>query len=289
MVRAYLPLFEQDTAAVPSPAPFALADTDRLDGGEKNPGAKALLMSFMVIIVSEIGDKTFFIAAVMAMKSPRLLIFSAAMASLLVMTLLSAFMGHVVPNLISKQYTQILVSGLFLVFGLKMVKDAYGMTGKEGQEELDEVVQELEEKEQAVKADDMETGEVGDGEDEKDELAKRKRHASVKVGRGPLEGFTNLASYLFSPVWTQAFVLTFLGEWGDRSQIATVALAGAEDFWWVTLGSLAGHALCTSIAVIGGRLLAQKISVKTVTLIGGALFLIFGFASFYQAIGFYDQ
>lgn len=31
-----------------------------------------------------------------------------------------------------------------------------------------------------------------------------------------------------SPVFAQAFVLTFLGEWGDRSQITTIAMAGAH-------------------------------------------------------------
>jgi putative Ca2+/H+ antiporter (TMEM165/GDT1 family) len=31
----------------------------------------------------------------------------------------------------------------------------------------------------------------------------------------------------------------------------------------VTLGGTLGHALCTGLAVIGGRLIAQKISVKT--------------------------
>lgn len=31
-----------------------------------------------------------------------------------------------------------------------------------------------------------------------------------------------------NPVFAQAFVLTFLGEWGDRSQITTIAMAGAH-------------------------------------------------------------
>lgn len=64
-------------------------------------------------------------------------------------------------------------------------------------------------------------------------------------------------------VLLQAASLTFLAEWGDRSQLATVVLATREDAVGVVVGGSLGHALCTGLAVIGGRMVAQKISVRT--------------------------
>ena len=79
-------------------------------------------------------------------------------------------------------------------------------------------------------------------------------------------------------VLLQAFTLTFLAEWGDRSQIATIALATHLEPIGVTIGGCMGHALCTGLAVIGGKLLASRISERTVLLSGGALFLVFAIA-----------
>ena len=43
-----------------------------------------------------------------------------------------------------------------------------------------------------------------------------------------IDGARNFFSLLLGPVFVQAFALTFLGEWGDRSQIATIALGAAH-------------------------------------------------------------
>jgi len=48
----------------------------------------------------------------------------------------------------------------------------------------------------------------------------------------------------------------------------------------VIIGGTLGHAICTGIAVLGGRIVAQKISVRTVTLIGGVVFLVFALSAF---------
>merc|ERR1711937_696769 len=74
---------------------------------------------------------------------------------------------------------------------------------------------------------------------------------------------------------TQAFTLTFLAEWGDRSQIATIALAAAKDPFGVTAGGIVGHSFCTGLAVVGGRIIAARISERQVLLCGGILFLLF--------------
>lgn len=49
----------------------------------------AFIAALSVIVVSELGDKTFFIAAIMAMKHPRLTIFIGAITALALMTILS--------------------------------------------------------------------------------------------------------------------------------------------------------------------------------------------------------
>lgn len=101
--------------------------------------------------------------------------------------------------------------------------------------------------------------------------------------KGVVEGARNLFSLFLGPVFVQAFALTFLGEWGDRSQIATIALAAAhvrffplfdaslcldafavveQNLYLVSIGTIIGHSCCTALAVIAGRYIATKISPK---------------------------
>lgn len=49
----------------------------------------AFVASLSMIIVSELGDKTFFIAAIMAMRHPRITVFTGAISALALMTVLS--------------------------------------------------------------------------------------------------------------------------------------------------------------------------------------------------------
>lgn len=89
---------------------------------------------------------------------------------------------------------------------------------------------------------------------------------------------------MLSTVIMKAFTMTFLAEWGDRSQIATISLAAEHDVVGVTLGGCVGHCICTGAAVLGGRQLAQVIDEKTVNIVGGVMFLFFGALTWYEGV-----
>lgn len=269
----------------------------------------SMFLAFTMILVSEIGDKTFLVACLMAMRHDRILVFSAAYGALFVMTVLSAVLGHAVPSLIPKWLTNFLAAGLFLVFGVKMLIEARGISPDEGvSEEMREVEQELEEKEhEALRKSRRRTSSMSPYVLESGRGGIRKARADGRLPSPPDSpisesssranspdrrstlsnisgGINNLFSLLLSPAWVQTFVMTFLAEWGDRSQIATIAMAAGSDYWWVTAGALGGHAICTGVAVLGGKAIAGRVSLRTVTMAGAIAFLIFGLVYLFEAI-----
>jgi putative Ca2+/H+ antiporter (TMEM165/GDT1 family) len=198
-----------------------------------NPLYQAFANSFLMIFANEIGDKTFFIALVMACTHDRRFVYVGAAGALAAMTLLSAGIGLVVPALLAPEYTQWVANLLFVYFGLRLLYEAYRM---------------------------FSNGEGAGPSDELEEVEKELEDKNGKLGKSTV---------------AQAFMLTFTSEWGDRSQIATIALAAEGSAIGVTLGGIVGHACCTALAVLGGRMLVTRLSERFVAVFGGVLFLAF--------------
>jgi len=190
----------------------------------------AFRSSFVMILITELGDKTFFIAALLAMSHGRLSVFLGAAGALAAMTVLSSGIGLVLPHLLPREYTHWAAVALFVYFGCKLVFEAFEMIRS------------------------------GQGAGPSGELKEAEQ---------------TLAASTSTSVVLQALTLTFLAEWGDRSQLATIAMAAANRPLGVMLGGIIGHSCSTSLAVFGGRALGESISERCVVGIGGLLFLAF--------------
>lgn len=120
-----------------------------------------------------------------------------------------------------------------------MLKDGLEMTSGTSsvQDEIKEVEQELQEKDFTSPTSDPSPATAADGPGATHPAEaleagtawkpRRRTRAGSVVDRAS-GGVLNLLNLLFSPVFVQTFIMTFLGEWGDRSQIATITLAAAS-------------------------------------------------------------
>lgn len=153
---------------------------------------------------------------------------------------------------------------LFFFFGLRSLYDALlAWEGGAGESELAEVEAEL--------------GNELSGDD-------KNKKAEGQKGKGWRKTLTSASGGILSPVFLETFIITFLAEWGDRSQIATIGLAASSNPYGVTIGGVMGHAVCTGAAVLGGRHMATRISERAVAICGGVLFILFGVHSLLSGV-----
>jgi putative Ca2+/H+ antiporter (TMEM165/GDT1 family) len=200
------------------------------------------------------------------MKYSRLSVYGGAMLANAIMTLLSALIGNIATKFLPHVYVNYLSALLFIIFGLKMVQEARRMSSEKASEEFHEASDKLNASE-----------------------AKHSNRVDLEGGGGGGRSTTQplnywclslMRKYVFSSVFIQAFGLTFLAEWGDRSQVSTFVLGARENMLGTFVGGTLGHAVCTAIAVLGGRFISQRISIRLVTFVGAFVFLLFAFSKF---------
>jgi putative Ca2+/H+ antiporter (TMEM165/GDT1 family) len=197
------------------------------------------LSAFLLIFFSEIGDKTFFIAVLLATQQSKGSVFAGTFGALAVMTVISVGIGqvfHVAEEasgaLLSTDvpWDDYLAIALLLFFGIQTLLSAEEETAEEEEED-----------------------------------------AKVAVAGMEFDGATALI--------ISTFALVFAAEWGDKSFIATIALSAAASPVGVALGGTAGHGVATGIAVLVGDVLGDVVSERVVKYTGGALFILFAIAT----------
>ena len=197
------------------------------------------LSAFLLIFFSEIGDKTFFIAVLLATQQSKGSVFAGTFGALAVMTVISVGIGqvfHVAEEasgaFLSSDvpWDDYLAIALLLFFGVQTLLSAEEDTAEEEEED-------------------------------------------AKVAVAGME-FDGAAALIIS-----TFVLVFAAEWGDKSFIATIALSAAASPIGVALGGAAGHGVATGIAVLVGDVLGDVVSERVVKYTGGALFILFAVAT----------
>ncbi|MFN3454614.1 MAG: TMEM165/GDT1 family protein [Pseudobdellovibrio sp.] len=177
---------------------------------------KTIFQSFLLVVASEMGDKTQLLALVLTARFKKPFVI---MAGILVATLLNhglaSYAGGWVSAQINPEYMKWILFATFVVFGLWIL---------------------IPDKDEGL-------------------------NENYKYG-----------------AFLTTLVAFFLAEMGDKTQLATVALAAEfKAPIAVTIGTTLGMLVADGLAVIFGDKLTQKISMKWIRIFACVLFIVFGF------------
>jgi len=85
-------------------------------------------------------------------------------------------------------------------------------------------------------------------------------------------------------IFVTTFLMIFLAEFGDKTQIAVAGLGAAEPPLPVWLGATAALATTSAVGIWAGKTVLRRIPSRTMNIIGGLLFLSFAVFAAYQAV-----
>ena len=210
-----------------------------------DPTLTAFGSSFGAITLAELGDKTFFMALILAVRHQRRWVFLGSFAALALVTLLSLAVGFGVRELLPADLLPLLAALLFLGFGAKLLLEARGLRRDAAQDEAEDAEQ------------------AGN--------AAARRHPSSR----PLPVTWEAFSLVF---------VAEIGDRTQFATIV-MAAAPAFTFAGLVAGALAGHALVTALAVGSGRWIGQRVDERLLYRLSGGLFILFGLAALGQALG----
>lgn len=210
-----------------------------------DPALTAFGSSFSAITLAELGDKTFFMALILAARHQRRWVFLGSFAALATVTLLSLGVGFGLRELLPAALLPWLAAALFTGFGIKLLLEARALPSTAARDEAEQA-------EQAVNA------------------AERQRLISR-----PLPVTWEAFSLVF---------VAEMGD-RTQFATMLLAASPSFTFPGLVAGALAGHALVTALAVGSGRWIGRRVNERLLYRLSGGLFLIFGAAALGQALG----
>ncbi|NQV11268.1 MAG: TMEM165/GDT1 family protein [Cyanobacteria bacterium] len=209
-----------------------------------DPGVAAFGASLTAITLAELGDKTFFMALILAARHRARDVFIGSFAALAAVTLISLGLGYGLRELLPQSVVPWLAAALFLGFALKLLFDARRMLAGEAEEE--------------------------------------EKEAEEAVNEAESRGRISTTSAVIWEAFALVFIAE-LGDRTQFATIF-LATAPAFTFAGLLAGTLAGHALVTWLAVGAGKWIGGRISEQVLYRLSGGLFIAFGFFSLHQAI-----
>ena len=204
----------------------------------------SLGQSFTIIFLSELADRTFILVLIYASKLSWMPLLLTGLLSMGLMNILAITVGYLVPLLIVKEIVDWIGFFCFLLIGILSINESINMESTTVHEEM---IKQKEEDEKSY-------NQIKDNENQIN---------NEDIDKGTWGTCLELFWFLC------------ISEFGDKSEITTIAIAAIYDFYGVLCGTMFAYFCTIILATFLGHILCHYITEKQMTLIGGIIFLLF--------------
>ena len=211
-----------------------------------DPSLAAFGSSLTAITLAELGDKTFFMALILAVRHRARWVFIGSFAALTAVTLISLALGYGLRELLPQSLVPWLAAVLFLSFGIKLLIDAQGMAANAATEE--------------------------------------KAEAEQVINTAESSKAFNTAWAVIWEAFALVFIAELGDRTQFTTIFMATAPAQVFSFGGLLAGTLLGHALVTWLAVGAGKWIGQWVNERLLYRLSGGLFLVFGLAALSKAL-----
>ena len=211
-----------------------------------DPSLAAFGSSLTAITLAELGDTTFFMALILAVRHRARWVFIGSFAALTAVTLISLALGYGLRELLPQSLVPWLAAVLFLSFGIKLLIDAQGMAANAATEE--------------------------------------KAEAEQVINTAESSKVFNTAWAVIWESFVLVFIAELGDRTQFTTIFMATAPAQVFSFGGLLAGTLLGHALVTWLAVGAGKWIGQWVNERLLYRLSGGLFLVFGLAALSQAL-----
>ena len=211
-----------------------------------DPSLAAFGSSLTAITLAELGDKTFFMGLILAVRHRARWVFIGSFAALTAVTLISLALGYGLRELLPQSLVPWLAAVLFLSFGIKLLIDAQGMAANAATEE--------------------------------------KAEAEQAINTAESSKAFNTAWAVIWEAFVLVFIAELGDRTQFTTIFMATAPAQVFSFGGLLAGTLLGHALVTWLAVGAGKWIGQWVNERLLYRLSGGLFLVFGLAALSQAL-----
>ena len=241
------------------------------------------LQAFIIILLAELGDKTFIMLIILQMKTNQITILTSALLAEIFMNCIAVFLGFGIDRMLYQNLLDYIGLMIFFFYGLFLIGDSFQDSAESFEAEILQAENPKEEKEQnnnntlqilpENNENELTTPLIEKDDSKNEHLISFGPEDTLGIKKPINENEEKKNNQIDFKIFWTIFSSMCISECGDRTQFTAMIMSGVYEMWGVLLGSCLALTCSVFLGVFLGKKLIKYLHENVLNFILGIIFL----------------